>query len=221
MLQVIRRPLTRLTLAASLVFAGAAPGRTDLLGLGEPEVLARGGTSAVQAAPRTLVIPEREANVLAALALLEAGAGCPEDPLDVTQAVLNRLRLGSWGRTLSAVAFAPGQFASLFHHSPREVSTEAGVIAALRRDRGLSLEAARAALRRFRQAIADPVRMAASRRFVGGRTDFKGVSQYPNRYPAEDPLRRPGCNFFHIAPGQSPSTLRRLEGEGPDRLLVP
>ena len=83
----------------------------------------------------------------------------------------------------------------------------------------MSYDSALNALRSVKRDVADSNKMLQARNFVGGRTYFKGESEYPNRVASEDPLRKSGCNFHHIEPKQQTySELNRLEKKGPTKI---
>lgn len=193
-----------------------APSFSGLEASPSPEVL----MASAQTSLRSLEIGPGEANVLATLAILEAGMGCSEERLDIAQVIFNRINLGEWGRSITSVAFARGQFEAFFRLRPNQVDTEAEGAAAIARLRGVSQSRALAALRAFKRDLGDPAKMRNARRFVGGRVFFKGTSQLRYRVASEDPMRGPGCNFFHIGSGQTYSQLQKLEQRGPERVEI-
>lgn len=178
-------------------------------------------SEAVLASVPSKSLPPRTLYVLAALSMLEAGADCQEERLDVAQVVFNRVHASGYGASVEAVAFAPGQFQPFFGRRATDFDSRREVEAALVHHRGYSRDRARLALLNFTRDLADPARMREARSHVGGRTSFKGTSMYAYRVAGEDPLRRRGCNFFHIEPGQSYAGLARLEARGPLRVTAP
>ena len=170
-------------------------------------------------------ITQAELNALATLALLEAGSKCTAT--DPVQVVFNRLNDPSQPKTLNGVMFARGQFQPYsdpkrgLQAQPWMVDTETKAASFVVNHRaGYTHTSALAEIRRIKAEMGDPQKMKNSRDFVGGRTFFKGVSQYPNRVVSEDPLRQQGCNFYHIGRGQSYSSLSGLEKHGPIRVVA-
>lgn len=165
-----------------------------------------------------LVLSQAEAYRLAALAIMEAPTRMGR--LDVTQAVFNRINapkvgLAGYGRNVTGVLFAGGQFEPLFGVSSSEVTNREGAIQILRRKRGMSRKTAEQMLDQYLADIANPTMMANARKHVGGRTDFKGTTMYQNMVKSEDKLRTYGENFFHIGSGQSYKKLAELEKMAP------
>lgn len=172
----------------------------------------------------TATITQGELNALATLALLEAGSKCTAT--DPVQVVFNRLNDPSQPNTLNGVMFASGQFQPYsdpkrkFQAQPWMVDTETKAASFVVTHRGGTPASALAEIRRIKAEMGDPQKMKNSRDFVGGRTFFKGVSQYPNRVVREDPLRKQGCNFYHIEKGQSYSSLSGLKKRGPLKVVA-
>ncbi|MEM9004752.1 MAG: hypothetical protein AAGE59_14670 [Cyanobacteria bacterium P01_F01_bin.86] len=169
------------------------------------------GETAIQLAPA-------EFYRLITLSILEAPT--PAGRLDVIQAVFNRLHapqagLGHYGDTISKITFAPGQFEPYFHLTPEEIVDFDSAVSVLVQERGYTVTEAKAILEQVITDISNPQRMANAREHVGGRTSFKGTTQYANRVPSEDPLRTERENFFHIDHDQTYQQLTQLEQLGP------
>ena len=165
-------------------------------------------------------VSNSELNMLAALAVLESGANCSEERLDIVQSVFNRINSNRFPNDIQSVAFASGQFQPFFPPvRVANVNTETSAATHISQKRGMSYDSALNALRSVKRDVADSNKMLQARNFVGGRTYFKGESEYPNRVASEDPLRKSGCNFHHIEPKQQTySELNRLEKKGPTKI---
>ncbi|MEO0768909.1 MAG: hypothetical protein AAFY72_05680 [Cyanobacteria bacterium J06649_4] len=155
---------------------------------------------------------------LLTLSILEATT--PTGRLDIIQAVFNRLNapkvgLGHYGDTITDIAFAPGQFEPYFHISPDEIVDFESAIAILIQERKYTPTQAKAALEQVITDVTNLKQMTHARTHVGGRTAFKGTTQYAYRVTSEDPLRTNGENFFHIEKGQTYQQLTQLETLGP------
>jgi hypothetical protein len=177
------------------------------------EIASRTGFSRLNA----LQISSREANMLAALAILEEPAGCPR--LDVVQVVLNRVASPRWPSDIERVAFQGGQFQPFFGVAPSQVDTEAEAARLVSRKRKETYSRALGAIRDVKAAMGDARQMADSRDFVGGRTSFKGVSQYRHMWN-EDVRRRYGCNFYHREKSQSWKELENNRARTPGVVAV-
>ncbi|MGL5061340.1 MAG: phage tail tape measure protein [Microcoleus sp.] len=168
-----------------------------------------GGNNEVQ-------ISEAQMYQLAALAVAESPTR--EGRADVAQAVFNRINAG-YGADVTEVAFAPGQFEPYFGVNPQQTSTRAGAIAFLR-SRGYSEEQAIAALDQSIVDFSDPAMMRNSAQHVGGRTSFKGTSEYGNFNPEEDRLRYERENFYHIDSGQTYDQLAQYQSQAPSAIVI-
>lgn len=182
-----------------------------------------GGSGPVKTVGGGVVLSEAEAYRLAALAIMESPSRLGR--LDAAQAVFNRINapkvgLARYGSNVTQVAFASGQFEPYFGVSSASIQGREGAIAILKRKRGMSHAQASQVLDQFFADAADPTKMANARKHVGGRTSFKGVSEYRNRVAGEDPLRQHGDNFYHIDNGQSYSQLSKLSSLGPAQILI-
>ena len=165
-------------------------------------------------------IAKSELNILAALAVLESGSKCSEERLDIVQSVFNRINSDQFPNNVQSVAFATDQFQPFFPPvRVMDVNTENSAARHISNKRGLSFDAALNALRSVKRDVTDENKMLQARKFVGGRTYFKGESEYSNRVSSEDPLRKSGCNFHHIEPkNQTYSQLKKLENIGPTQI---
>lgn len=150
----------------------------------------------------TLLLSNRDLNILAGTALLEAGSKCDEDALDVTHAIINRMNDPRWPSSIPTVVFQPKQFAAVEQISQSQISTSEGVINSLQRLRRFSYAQAKAKYDAYIQGLSSALKMKNSRDHVDGLVYFKGVSQYRYRH-GSDPLRKNGCNFFHPDYGDS------------------
>ncbi len=170
-----------------------------------------------------------EMNALTTLAILEAGALCQEEVLDVAQVVFNRIHSPPFNQSnVSAVVFASGQFEPFFtilgrsNRSRRArifTSQNESAAFASQRRRGLSRSMALSRIRGVETDLQDVSKMRAARTFVGGRTFFLGanMSFHPDR---GDKRRRRGCNHYKIGLSRSDVNrhrryLERLEEQGP------
>ncbi|MEM9091840.1 MAG: hypothetical protein AAGC93_24270 [Cyanobacteria bacterium P01_F01_bin.53] len=140
--------------------------------------------------------------------------------LDVIQSVFNRLNtpqvdLGNYGTNITEVVFAEGQYEPYFHLSPNAIVDFDSAVTLLARH-GYTHRQAKTALAEVTTALQDPQQVTNARNHVGGRTAFKGISQYPHRVPSEDPLRAKGENFFHIDANQTYEQLTELAKLGPE-----
>jgi len=139
--------------------------------------------------------------------------------LDVIQSIFNRLNapqvgLGYYGNNITEVVFAEGQYEPYFHLSPNAIVDFDSAVTLLTRH-GYTHRQAKTALEKVTTALQDPQQVTNARTHVGGRTAFKGISQYPHRVPSEDPLRAKGENFFHIDANQTYEQLTELAKLGP------
>jgi hypothetical protein len=127
-----------------------------------------------------------------ALTVLQESSGL-QNQLDVAISMFNRLAKGSWGNSLTDVAFAPGQYQPNFGKTPVNSIDEAAA--------RLGGGSAKAEIMQLLNALKDPGAIRTSQMFIQGATDFKGTSELPNRH-AEDPYRgTSGANFFHEVNG--------------------
>jgi hypothetical protein len=127
-----------------------------------------------------------------ALTVLQESSGL-QNQLDVAVSMFNRLAKGSWGNSLTDVAFAPGQYQPNFGKTPVNSIDEAA--------NRLGGGSAKAEIMQLLNALKDPGAIRTSQMFIQGATDFKGTSELPNRH-AEDPYRdTSGANFFHEVNG--------------------
>ena len=175
----------------------------------------------IETSSQIVRISNSELNILASLAVLESGSKCSEERLDIVQSVFNRINSDHFPNNVQSVAFASDQFQPFFPPvRVSNVNTENSAARHISNKRGLSFDEALNALRSVKRDVADQNKMLQSRKFVGGRTYFKGESEYSNRVASEDPLRKSGCNFHHIEPkNQTYSQLKRLENIGPTKIL--
>ena len=169
---------------------------------------------------KAINISGSELNALAALAILESGTQCQVERLDVAHVVFNRMNSPAFPSTVRSVVFQKGQFEPFFGHQFWEVSTQVRAASFVSKKRGMSYARALEQISRFKANLQDPNKMRNARSFVGGRTYFKGVTQYKHRVANEDPRRKYGCNFFHIGNGQSYGELISLENRGPESIRV-
>jgi len=154
-----------------------------------------------------LVITNFDMNVLTTLAILEAGASCLEEWLDVAQVVFNRIHSPLYNQnTVSQVAFASGQFEPFFSILGRQNSTlrsrifatqnESAAFASRKR-RGLSVSMANNRINDMKNQLQDESKMRAARDFVGGRSFFLGANMSFSEARG-DVRRRRGCNHYKI-----------------------
>ncbi len=166
----------------------------------------------------TVQLPKTDFYRLVTLSVLEAPTSMGR--LDVIQSVFNRLNApsvgaGQFGSSITEIVFEEKQYEPYFHFQASDIVDEASAIEVLR-SRGYSKSDALFALNEVIANLQHPKLMADARKHVGGRTQFKGVSQYPSRWPNEDPLRETGENFFHIDPkSQTYEQLSQLMLQGP------
>jgi TP901 family phage tail tape measure protein len=158
-----------------------------------------------------------EAVTLALISALEAPTA--QGRVDVATAVTNRVAAtrsgeGSYGSTVRDVAFASGQFEPFFGRMASEVTDLQSAAKIYAEERGGTIEEAMKLLTQTLQDIGNPQMQATARSGVGGRTDFKGVSEYGNMVTGEDFLRQQGENFFHIASNQTTDQLSRIASAG-------
>lgn len=155
---------------------------------------------------------------LACLSIMEASTRMGR--LDATQAIFNRLNSpkaggASYGKNLTEIMFASGQFEPYFSLQPSQIQSRQDAIRVLGLKRGMSPETAEKTLNEYFADTADPQKMANARAHVGGRTFFKGTSQYANLIQGEDRLRTPGENFYHLDGDQTHALIKKIEGMGP------
>lgn len=168
---------------------------------------------------KEIKLSSTDMNILASIAVLESGQNCSEERLDIVQSVFNRINSGQFPNTVQSVTFAANQFEPFFHIGPQTVNTETGAASHISKERGMSYEQALNAIRQVKNDVGDEIKMKAAKTFVGGRTFFKGQSEYDHRVAAEDPLRKQGCNFHHIEPDtQTYAELKALEVKGPSSI---
>jgi hypothetical protein len=164
-----------------------------------------------------------EANRLVLLSVMEAPT--KEGRLDVANAVINRYNAknaggANYGDSLTEVMFAPGQFEPFFGTSASQINSKEDAVAMLMSKRGMSQADATKAMDETLANMQNPEKMAASAQFVGGRTDFKGVTQYGNMHAGEDKLRADGENFFHIGDNQSYDLLKQIAAKAPAQITI-
>ncbi len=164
-------------------------------------------TAPTQEGANHLVITNFDMNVLTTLAILEAGATCLEEWLDVAQVVFNRIHSPLYNQnTVSKVAFASGQFEPFFSILGRQNSTLRSRIFATQADaaafasrkrRGLSVSMATNRINDMKNQLQDESKMRAARDFVGGRSFFLGANMSFSEARG-DVRRRRGCNHYKI-----------------------
>ena len=164
-------------------------------------------------APGAVDVSQEQAMRLALLSRLEATT--PQGQLDVAQSVFNRLNSGSYGGSLDQVMFAQGQYEPFFGTSASQLQNKDQIVE-YARSKGISESELMDTIGR----MSNPQLMSDSARFVGGRTDFKGVSEYGNRVASEDPLRQSGENYFHISGSQTYEQLAELARRSPTAINV-
>lgn len=175
-----------------------------------------------------------EMNALTTLSILEAGANCQEETLDVAQVIFNRINYDLFNQdNVSEVVFAQGQFQPYFsilgraNASRRQrifgTTSSAAEFAAQYRE-GLDNQEALSRIQGMESDLADETKMQGARSFVGGRTFFLGanMSFHPDR---GDIRRREGCNHYKIgltrsAANQHREFLQGLENQGPLKVTV-
>lgn len=155
---------------------------------------------------------------LATLSTLEASTAMGR--LDVAQSVMNRVNSGAYGDSVTDVLYAPGQYEPFFGADPSQINNLDSAAQFLSHERGMSLEQAKKTLQETIGMFGDQSKMADAARHVGGRTEFKGVSQYGNRVASEDPLRSQGENFFHIGTYQTYDQLAQYEAKAPTAIVA-
>ena len=172
--------------------------------------------------PNTVLLSDRELNQLAGMSLLEGEPKCQGDELDVTQTIMTRVREGYWPNDVQSVIWEPKQFQPAFDLSPNAITTKQGVISTLVRKRSFTPEAAEIRYNNYISDISNPSKMQNSIDHTNGYGFFKGKSQYGNRH-AQDPLRAPGCNFFHPSTSNSSkptnADIARRKAQAPTRIL--
>lgn len=136
---------------------------------------------------------------LCSISVLEAGFGVPQDQTDVAVSVINRFNAGIFGGTVSDVIYAPKQYQPMFPAKQR-IQNEEDAVDYIAWYRGVSTDFAQKEVDTCAATFADSELWADSVAHVGGRTDFKGLSQVKNRVAKEDPMRTPKSNYFHISP---------------------
>jgi tape measure domain-containing protein len=176
----------------------------------QPPTVARSMTGATQLSPAEMAR-------LATLSTLEAST--PMGRADVAQSVFNRLNSGNYGSSVTDVLYAQGQYQPFFGSNPSQITDMQSAAQFLSKERGMSLEAAMNTLTETIRIFADPSKMADAAAHVGGRTDFKGTSQYGNMVAGEDRLRSNGENFFHIGGNQTYAQLARYQAQAPRAIV--
>lgn len=171
---------------------------------------------------KTLELSEAELNILVTTALLEAGNRCRHDARDVTQLILNRVNSPSgFPNSITGVIFEKEQFESVFKLKPQDINTKEKAISTLMRDRKYKRSEA---IKNYNELIADfknESLMQNSTSFVRGYAFLKGEREIRNRH-ASDPLRHPGCNFFHPNTYTAPSDqlLKTRRDKAPTRIIL-
>jgi hypothetical protein len=132
-------------------------------------------------------VSERDLANLALTTLQESSGR--QNQLDVAVSMFNRLAKGGYGKSLTGVAFAPGQYQPNFGKTPVNTIDEAAA--------RLGGGSAKSEIMRLISDLKDDNKVRKSQAFIQGATDFKGTSQLQNRW-ASDPYRgTTGANFFH------------------------
>jgi len=154
----------------------------------------------------TVKITGFDMNVLTTLAILEAGARCQEETLDVAQVVMNRVNHPLFPNTIPGVSFQSGQFQPYFgilgnsRRSRRQrIFSSKGNAAQYAADHraGLSRSMASNRMNRMEEELQNASKMRNAINFVDGRVFFLGanMSYHPNR---GDVRRKRGCNHYKV-----------------------
>lgn len=107
---------------------------------------------------------------------------------DVALSIINRLKAGRYGKSATDVVFAPGQYEPNFGKKPVETVAEA--INRYAASKGISKPESAQMFEQLSSALRDEKRVAESKRFLEGATDFRG-------YPLSNSIwRGPGGNRF-------------------------
>jgi tape measure domain-containing protein len=129
---------------------------------------------------------ERELANLA-LTVLQESSGL-RNQIDVGVSIINRLASGKYGKSLTDVVFAPGQYEPNFGKSPVNSINEAAS--------RLGGGSAKQEIMTFLNAITNPSAAKEAQSFLKGATDFRGQSLLGNMRSGDPYRGNSGANFF-------------------------